>query len=53
LWTICPGWPRTLILPISASQVARITDYRYEAPASALVQSSSLCVVTVWTYLDT
>jgi hypothetical protein len=25
LWTICLSWPGTLILPISASQVARIT----------------------------
>jgi hypothetical protein len=24
LWTICPGWPWITILPISASQVARI-----------------------------
>jgi hypothetical protein len=24
LESICPGWPRTLILPISAFQVARI-----------------------------
>jgi hypothetical protein len=24
--TICPGWPRTMILLISAAQVARITD---------------------------
>jgi hypothetical protein len=24
-WTICPGWPWTVILPISTSQVARIT----------------------------
>jgi hypothetical protein len=24
-WTICPGWPQTAILLISASQVARIT----------------------------
>jgi hypothetical protein len=23
-WTICPGWPWTTILPISASQIARI-----------------------------
>jgi hypothetical protein len=24
IWqTICPGWPQTIILPISASQVAR------------------------------
>jgi hypothetical protein len=26
LQTICPGWPRTPILLILASQVARITD---------------------------
>jgi hypothetical protein len=25
LRTICPGWPLTVILPISASQVAGIT----------------------------
>jgi hypothetical protein len=24
-WTVCPGWPQTSILSISASQVARIT----------------------------
>jgi hypothetical protein len=24
-WTICPDWPQTLILQISASHVARIT----------------------------
>jgi hypothetical protein len=23
--SICPGWPRTAIIPISASEVARIT----------------------------
>jgi hypothetical protein len=23
--TICPGWPQTVILPISVSQIARIT----------------------------
>jgi hypothetical protein len=26
LQTICQGWPQTVILLISASQVARITD---------------------------
>jgi hypothetical protein len=26
-WTSCPGWPWTVILLISASQVARITDF--------------------------
>jgi hypothetical protein len=25
LQTSCPGWPQTVILPISASQVARVT----------------------------
>jgi hypothetical protein len=29
LWTICPRWPRTLILPISASWVARITGVSF------------------------
>jgi hypothetical protein len=33
--TNCPGWLQTLILLISASQVARIT-YRREPPASGL-----------------
>jgi hypothetical protein len=28
--TICLGWPQTLILPISASQVARITGMSYQ-----------------------
>jgi hypothetical protein len=27
--TICPGWPRTEILPISASQGTRITGGRH------------------------
>jgi hypothetical protein len=25
LWTLCPGWPPTAILPISASQLTRMT----------------------------
>jgi hypothetical protein len=25
LWTFCWGWPRTTVLPISISRVARIT----------------------------
>jgi hypothetical protein len=36
LRTICPGWLRTLILLISASWVARITD-RYETLAGPLL----------------
>jgi hypothetical protein len=29
LQTICPGWPQTMILTISASQIARITCMSY------------------------
>jgi hypothetical protein len=36
LRTICPGWPRTLILLISASQVTRIIDVSHWHPASLL-----------------
>jgi hypothetical protein len=32
--TICPGWPRTMILPISASQLARITGVSHWHPAN-------------------
>jgi hypothetical protein len=32
-----PGWPRTLIFLMSASQVATITDYRHKALNSGLV----------------
>jgi hypothetical protein len=31
LGTICPGWPRTAILPVSASQVSRITDMNHQS----------------------
>jgi hypothetical protein len=30
-WTICPGWLRTEILLISASQIARITGMNHFA----------------------
>jgi hypothetical protein len=29
LWTPCPGWPWTIICPISASKVVRITDVKH------------------------
>jgi hypothetical protein len=45
LWTICPGWPWTEILPISASQVARITDINHSAQVSISVFSFFLCAV--------
>jgi hypothetical protein len=34
---ICPGWPQTMILLISASQVANITD----VSTSALLESDN------------
>jgi hypothetical protein len=33
LWTICQGWLWTTVLPISASQVTRITDISHQHPA--------------------
>jgi hypothetical protein len=33
LRTVCPGWPWTLILPISASQAARITGMSHQCLA--------------------
>jgi hypothetical protein len=36
--TICPGWLQTSVLPISASQVARITGVSQQSPA-VLLQS--------------
>jgi hypothetical protein len=33
--TICPGWPQTNILLISASQVARIIVMSHQHPASS------------------
>jgi hypothetical protein len=30
LWTICPSWPRTMILPISSSQIASIRDVNHQ-----------------------
>jgi hypothetical protein len=31
--TICPGWPQTSILPISASHVARVTGLSHQLQA--------------------
>jgi hypothetical protein len=33
LWTICLSWPWTMILPISASEVARITCMSHQCLA--------------------
>jgi hypothetical protein len=35
LRALCPGWPQTAILPISASQVARITGVSHLCPAKS------------------
>jgi hypothetical protein len=36
---ICQGWPWTSSLPISASQVARITGVSHQRPASVALLS--------------
>jgi hypothetical protein len=42
-WTICLGWPQTSILPISASQVARITSVSHQPPAQKCNFYAILC----------
>jgi hypothetical protein len=37
LWTVCYGWPLTVIFPISASQVARIIGVSHRSPVSFCV----------------
>jgi hypothetical protein len=36
-WTVCLGWPQTVILPISPSQVARITIINHWRPMRCCV----------------
>jgi hypothetical protein len=36
LWTICPGWLWTMILLISASQVARIIGMSHQQPSLSI-----------------
>jgi hypothetical protein len=43
LGTICPGWPWTVILPISASQVAMITGMSHQHLAHPVFLSQGLC----------
>jgi hypothetical protein len=38
--SICSGWPATTILPISASQVAKITDVSHRRLVSSLLFTS-------------
>jgi hypothetical protein len=35
-WIICPGWPWIMVLPISVSQVARITGMSLKHPAQRI-----------------
>jgi hypothetical protein len=41
LWTVCPGWPQTLVLLISAFQVARISVVSHRRPAGVEVLKKS------------
>jgi hypothetical protein len=47
LQSINLGWPWTAILPISASQVARITGRRHKCPAAAWIFKSLFNVIFV------
>jgi hypothetical protein len=43
--TVCLGWPLTMILPFSASQVVRITGVSHQCTASVCLSFSlSLCL---------
>jgi hypothetical protein len=44
-WTVCLGWPWTMFLPISASQVAGITGMSYWPPAFLCVRDVRSCLV--------
>jgi hypothetical protein len=46
-WTICRGWPWTLILPISASQVARWIAWAIGAQLIFVHLTNS---ILVWKY---
>jgi hypothetical protein len=41
-WTICSDWPQTVFLPISASQVSRITDVNCQRPAKSFLKPSEV-----------
>jgi hypothetical protein len=45
--TICPIWPQTLILPISVSQVARITYVSHQHSALLLPTGQELVCGTI------
>jgi hypothetical protein len=47
-WTICPGWPWIVILPISASEVAEMTgmSHQHLAQVSSLKWTVKLLIDT-------
>jgi hypothetical protein len=49
-WTICPGWLRTFILSISASQAARIpgVPHGYLAEMKSLEGSKKIIRFAFW-----
>jgi hypothetical protein len=42
-WAICEGWPQTLILPISAFQIARIKGMSHQCSALSL-NDKTICL---------
>jgi hypothetical protein len=50
--TFCSGWPQTLILPISASQVIRITGVSHECPALSTFLMPAVCPLHKWDNLE-
>jgi hypothetical protein len=52
-WTLCLGWPKTMILLILASQVARITDLSHQCLAYSLNFCGVISVYVKWRYKRT
>jgi hypothetical protein len=48
LWTICRGWPWTMILPMLASQVGRITGVSHQCSAHLIFFFSFCFCIGIW-----
>jgi hypothetical protein len=48
LRTICLGWPQTLILPMSASQIVKITGMSHKHPPKKLYLSIYLSIIYLY-----
>jgi hypothetical protein len=46
--TLCPGWPQTTILLISASQVASIIDVSHQCLASCWMSKYGQVISSLW-----